>query len=43
MVIIHGARIWYRYGSKHRDAAPAVIHANGSQEWWRNGEMERIV
>jgi hypothetical protein len=25
----------------HREDGPAVIHVNGTQEWWQNGQLHR--
>jgi hypothetical protein len=29
------------HDAQHRDAGPAVEHADGTREWWLNGELHR--
>ncbi len=44
-----GDRMWFHYGKLHRSGSssaestdlPAVIHYDGSCEWWQNGECHR--
>jgi len=33
---------WYQHGTKHRDdGKPAVVHANGTKEYWVDGQWQR--
>lgn len=34
-----GSYAWYRKGKLHREGGPAVRHADGSVEFWRNGRQ----
>lgn len=29
---------WHKYGCRHRDNGPAIIMADGTEEWYQNGE-----
>lgn len=32
--------VWYQNDELHRDGGlPAVIHVDGTQEWWKNGKQ----
>jgi len=31
-------KIWYRNGKRHREDGPAVEHADGKKEWYRQGK-----
>ena len=35
-----GTKWWYLNGGPHRENGPAVEYANGSKEWWLNGEHQ---
>lgn len=43
-----GSRHYYQFGKQHREITedgtqlPAVIHLNGTLEWWLNGERKRL-
>ena len=37
-----GIQRWYRNGELHREDGPAVIHADGAQEWYLYLENTRI-
>ena len=30
---------FYRFGVLHREDGPAVVHADGTKEWWLEGEQ----
>jgi len=32
--------LWFQHGKLHREDGPAVMHADGSQEYWINGECK---
>lgn len=32
-----GIQIWYKNGKKHRDSGPAIIYADVSREFWKDG------
>lgn len=34
-------KIWYHKGKRHRDSGPAIIYANGTEEWWKHGKPHR--
>ena len=34
--------MWYDKGKIHRKILPAVIYANGKQEWYHRGLLHRI-
>ena len=34
-----GSMFWTRYGRYHRENGPAVIRADGTQEWWVGGQQ----
>lgn len=34
--------IWTLDGKYHREDGPAIIHSDGSQEWWIDGEQIAI-
>ena len=36
-----GTQIWYRFGLLHRKGKPAIIHTDGSVEFWEEGEPYR--
>ena len=39
---VSATRIWHNIdGEIHRDSGPAVIHFNGTKEWWKHGERYR--
>ena len=39
---VSGTRVWHNIdGQIHREDEPAVIHADGSREWWQNGQRYR--
>lgn len=41
-VLDDGTRVWANSeGEQHRDAAPAVIYNDGSEEWWSHGQLHR--
>ena len=37
------AEKWYKNGKYHREDGPAIEWADGSKEWWVNGELKKIV
>ena len=37
-----GTQYWYRNGKFHRTDGPAIIWADGVQEWWENGQLKEI-
>ena len=48
MVMGNEVTMWNMNGKKHREqkntygsTLPAVVFANGAQEWWRNGKLHR--
>jgi hypothetical protein len=39
---INGSVYWYKNDVLHRDAGPAVIHADGREEWRQHGKLHRL-
>jgi hypothetical protein len=39
MIFVDGTQMWYRNGELHREDGPAVIYADGHQEWWVSGKQ----
>jgi len=35
----NGVQRWYQHGKLHRVGAPAIIHADGEEEWWEDDEV----
>ena len=36
-VNLFGGKYWYLNGKLHRENGPAVEYADGTEEWWLNG------
>jgi hypothetical protein len=40
-VVVYGSQFWYQHGRRHRSHdLPAVVWANGRQEWWVDGTLQ---
>jgi len=37
---VDGYKEWYRDGLRHREDGPAVECADGTEQWWLNGELQ---
>lgn len=35
-----GTMVWLEDGLRHRENAPAVVHPDGTKEWWSHGEHQ---
>jgi hypothetical protein len=43
VIDIHGNQFYYNGGNQyHRENGPAVIYADGTQYWYKNGRRHRI-
>lgn len=40
---IGGNKVYIKNGMKHRDRGPAVIHRDGTKEYWKEGKLIKIV
>ena len=38
-MICNGSRLWYQHDNLHRIGLPAVIYADGTVEYWQNGQL----
>ena len=41
MIRADGTRIWSVHDETHRDDGPAIVCANGTVKWYRNGDLHR--
>jgi len=34
-----GTKAWFKNGQRHRKGGPAVVEADGDEEWWENDKL----